>query len=161
VSRPGTEVSRNNCQTYGTPSEFLRIVQTDLGEQFGFDAAASADNAVCAEWSGDSLGIEWPTDTLIWLNPPFGAGNKFAAKCGKEKERGARVVGLFLAAVGSKWWAEHVHGKARVYFLSPRLTFVGQDQPFNRDLVLLVYDKDIEPGYECWRWKPRKTKAGG
>jgi phage N-6-adenine-methyltransferase len=153
MSRPGTEVTRGNKQDYATPREFIATVERELGEKFGFDAAALEANKVCEEFSSDSLNIDWPVGPLVWLNPPFGAGAKFAAKCAAQSARGVRIVGLFLAAVGSNWFAEHVHGKARVYFLRPRLTFIGESQPFNRDLVLVTYGLG-EPGYDTWRWRP-------
>ncbi len=165
MSRAGTEISKGNKQDYATPRDFITRVETELGESFGWDAAASAENAVCELWSGDSLNIEWPVGPLIWLNPPFGLGGKFAAKAKAEAARGCRIVGLFLAGVGSKWFSEHVDGSASVLFLRPRLTFVGETQPFNRDLLLAVYGIG-DPGYQTWAWrpkapsKPRAKKAG-
>jgi phage N-6-adenine-methyltransferase len=152
VTRAGTAVTRGNRQDYPTPRDFVASVENVLGERFGWDAAASAENAVCKAWSGDSLNIDWPTDKLVWLNPPFGDGANFARKCAVEAERGVRIVGLFLAAVGSRWFAEYVDGRARVVFVRPRLTFVGETQPFNRDLMLIMYGV-LTPGYETWNWK--------
>lgn len=148
----GRSVTRGNKQDYATHREFVRALEKKLGATFTFDAAAVAENAVCPRFSSDSLSIDWPREGLIWLNPPFGLGAQFAAKSRLEAGKGSKVVGLFLASTGSNWFAEHVAGQAAVIFLRPRLTFVGCDQPFNRDLILIFWGFGIAD-YSTWDWR--------
>lgn len=59
---------------------------------------------------------------------------------------------LVPASVGSRWFAEHVHGWARVLALSGRLSFDGI-APFPKDLILAVYGEP--PGFDVWDWRQR------
>ncbi len=143
-------------QTVGTPRDFLDAVT----ERFGapeIDLAAVESVAVCDEFispEADSLSVEWnnlPAQHL-WLNPPYGKIAPWAEKCAGYTGPG-NIYFLVPASVGSNWFAEHVDGHARVLFLSPRLKFVGHTRSYPKDLILAVFGRGAEPGYECWRWK--------
>jgi hypothetical protein len=56
------------------------------------------------------------------------------------------------AGVGSNWWRDHVHDKARVLLLNGRITFVGETHGYPKDCCLLLYGPSVEPGYEVWSW---------
>ncbi len=45
---------------------------------------------------------------------------------------GIRIFSLFPAGVGTKWFANYVHGIADVYFLHPRITYLNPEtgEPF-------------------------------
>ena len=84
---------------------------------------------------------------LIWCNPPYGKIGPWvamAAKCPTP------VAVLIPAAVGTNWWADHVHGKAAIYLFRPRLTFQGHTAPYPKDLALLIYGAEL-PGYRIAR----------
>ena len=81
------------------------------------------------------------------FEPPFGHARQPALRAQR-----ARIAFLIPAAVGTNYWARHIDRKAMVYFLSPRLTFVGHAQSYPKDLALCLYGDP--PRYECWRWKP-------
>ena len=66
---------------------------------------------------------------------------------------GRRILLLTPASVGSRWFADHVWGHALVLALSPRLTFVGETHPYPSDLILSVYDPEMERGFAPWRWR--------
>jgi hypothetical protein len=85
----------------------------------------------------------------LWLNPPFGSIAPWAKKC-RTIKFSAIIFFLTPASVGSNWFAENVHEKARVFFLSPRICFDGKN-PYPKDLMLSMFGGPI--GYECWRWK--------
>lgn len=159
--RPGRSV-----QEVGTPTAFLDAVEAKFGE-LAWDLAADETNHVTAGWSGpgstkqpDSLlGAWWALPAgLLWLNPPYSDIGKWAKKCARWQDVAAgyaqqqQIALLIPAAVGTNYFAAHIHGKARVFFLSPRLTFVGHTQSYPKDLMLAMYGEP--PGYECWRWKP-------
>ena len=76
----------------------------------------------------------------------------WAKKCLEESRLGARIFLLTPASVGSNWFADYVHEKARVLFLSPRLSFDGANS-YPKDIILSEFSKDAFVGYECWRWK--------
>ena len=104
----------------------------------------------------DSLSQEWfRLKGNLWLNPPFGDIAPWAKKCAATglSNHGLAVLFLIPASVGSNWWAEHVDKKADVYFLSPRVTFVGHSSSYPKDLALCRYHRGTKGLYECWRWK--------
>jgi len=154
VQKPGRSV-----QEVGTPKEFLAAVQLRFG-RIGLDLAANKDNAVCAVWFGpghhlpgceDSLSRNWSMYCgLLWLNPPYADIGKWAKKCASYDGTGTKIAMLIPAAIGTNYFREYIHGKALVLALSPRLTFVGHNTVYPKDLILAVYG--VKPGFECWRW---------
>lgn len=165
-------------QDYGTPPEFIKAVEQRFGPLF-WDLAAYDDgsNAVAPNWFGpiqDSLSMPWASlgdkcvygfseeraYAVLWLNPPYANCHEWAAKCAREAELGARILMLTPAAVDSNWFADHVHNKAMVLGLSPRLTFVGCSTPYPKPLMLSCFGFGVA-GFAPWRWgKPaRKRKV--
>lgn len=106
------------------------------------------NNSLIQEWYG-LVG-------LLWLNPPFDKIEPWAQKCSEEQSKGAKILLLVPASVGSFWYHAHIHNVAtRVMFLSPRLCFDGK-APFPKDCLLAYFNKEAFTGhtnYECWRWK--------
>jgi phage N-6-adenine-methyltransferase len=151
-------------QDYATPKELIGAVTRRFG-LIDFDLAATGDNAVASRFFGpatdhyrkcegvDSLAQDWNRlQGRLWLNPPFDRIEPWAAKCAACDIDGTSIFFLVPASVGSEWFAKYVDGKARVYFLRPRLSFDGKN-PYPKDCLLAVYS-DSDPGYECWRWRP-------
>lgn len=66
-----------------------------------------------------------------------------------EEQEAARVT---PASVGSVWFREHVHGKAYCFGISPRLTFVGEKDPYPKDLMLSLFTSEGYSGFEPWNW---------
>jgi phage N-6-adenine-methyltransferase len=134
-------------QVVATPRNFLDAVENRFGP-IGLDLAANESNAVCKLWLGpgsplqggeDALApaVSWSGRTLRWLNPPYSDLDPWAAKCAAERHH-AFIAMLTPASVGANWFAEHVHGKALVLAIRPRLTFVGSSDPYPKDLCLSV-----------------------
>ena len=150
--KPGT-----SKQDYETPWELIHAVESRFGK-FSIDLAARRDNAkapACITPETDSLKISWyaKSPTLCWLNPPFADIAPWAAKCKFEVafSEHLRIIMLTPASVGSNWFAEHVHKKAWVLALSPRLTFVGAEQPYPKDCMLSLYGFG-KTDFDVWRW---------
>lgn len=164
-------------QSVGTPPEFLRAVEGLFGKKLAFDLAADDDNTVVQatrQWRhysenerGGSLSplIDWANcpgatdesgnhDGILWLNPPFGNIKPFAEKASRTEYRNGQLLTMLVpASVSSNWHAEYVHDKALVLFVRPRLTFVGHEKTFPKDLMLACYGKGLEPGYHPWKWR--------
>lgn len=143
-------------QSYATPPDFRSAVVTRFGMPV-FDLAASADNCFGKAYyceDGDALTKHWhKIDGLLWLNPPFDNIAPWAEKCAAESALGARILFLTPASVGSNWFANHVHQKARVLFLNGSLSFDGK-APYPKDCQLAYYAQlTISTGYEVWKWK--------
>lgn len=147
-------------QDYRTPLEFLEAVRRRFGiDAFALDLAADDENHVAplyytAENDALARANGWTTKSrgLAWCNPPYARIGRWVEKAWNESRRGARLVMLIPAAVGSNYWRDYVHGKAFVLLLNGRITFVGCEQPYPKDCVLLVYGPDVAPGYDVWTW---------
>ncbi len=145
-------------QDYGTPWELIHAVERRFGK-LDVDLAARADNAKAPLFvtpQEDSLSVGWAarfSGALGWLNPEFADIAPWARKCHQETQLGFRVIMLTPASVGANWFAEHVHGRALVLALSPRITFEGTKDPYPKDCMLSVFGIG-EKTFDVWRWKP-------
>lgn len=143
-------------QDYETPPEFIRAVEMRFGK-LHVDLAARADNAKCERFvtpEQDSLAVDWSVEFRNrrgWLNPEFGDIGPWASKC--STTRGMHIFLLTPASVGANWFADHIHGKALVLALSPRIVFVGHKQGFPKDCILSIFGFGVA-GFDVWRWRP-------
>lgn len=141
-------------QDYGTPPELKAALERRFGP-LAFDLAATAENTLVPgayfdEWR-NSLVQDWARiGGTLFLNPPFAQIMPWAKKCRAEAEQGARILMLVPAAVGSVWFATHVHRHALVLALVGRITFVGETQPYPKDCMIAAYGWGV--GFDCWRW---------
>jgi phage N-6-adenine-methyltransferase len=154
--RTGPSMNKGRSkQDYGTERPFLDAVEKRFG-MIRHDLAASAENAVCENYYDehrDSFAHDWRAlRGVLWLNPPFANIAPWAAKCAESASPTTRILLLVPASVGSNWFAEHVHGKAIVLFLNPRIKFVGMPDPYPKDLILACYGMGAQ-GFDVWRWK--------
>lgn len=156
---PAQRPHRSN-QVVATPWEFIRAVEHRFGA-FDVDLAALADNAKAPAFitpEQNSLKQPWAKlypGKLGWLNPEFEDIGAWAAKCRAETSpyNGFRVIMLTPASVGAEWFAQHIHGKAKVLAVAPRITFVGEEQPYPKDCILSLYGFN-RTGFDVWRWAP-------
>lgn len=163
----GPRVQRGKSrQDYETPRVFFDAVEARFG-RVAFDLAATAANAKAARFftlepdpgkpggvQADALHSSWwelSSTGLLWLNPPFANIGPWVKKCWDESQRGARIVVLVPASIGSNWFRDFVHQKAGVIGLNGRITFVGEEQPYPKDCMLLHYGPHA-PGFGVWTW---------
>lgn len=113
----------------------------------------------------DALALPWPrigadTNATAFANPPFAKAGSFARVAAESPH--CRTLMLIPASVGTRWWAEHVDGRALVVLLRPRIVFLqpdgtpcvdkqGREVGINRDCALLAYG--WTPGYVCADWR--------
>lgn len=133
---------------------------TAVQKRFGpiaWDLAATAENAVAGPFYSpeqNSLVQDWNRlSGNLWLNPPFSDIDPWAAKCATTKDRAGWLFFLTPASVGSNWFSSHVLPNAFVLGLSPRLQFVGTNDPYPKDLILSLYGFGGMRGFQTWRWK--------
>lgn len=160
VNRAGAQ------QSYRTPRAFLDAVEHEYGK-ITWDAACTTEDCVAVggymfpDW--DALKRDWQElrGALVWCNPPFGQSGSFCAKAAATSH--VHILMLVQAAVDSDWFRQHVHGKAFVRPLSPRIAFThpdgspvldgrGKPAAINRPLMLAEYGFG-RVGFEPWRWK--------
>ncbi len=152
----GATFNRNGShQAYETPPELIAAVERRFGK-LEFDLAASDENAKAGSFFNEVCNAlsdrqQWPTDKLSWCNPPFANIAPWADKCSASAKLGARILLLVPASVGSNWFARSVHRQAMVFALSPRIKFVGADDPYPKDIILAAYGFGV--GFDCWDWR--------
>jgi hypothetical protein len=153
--KPGKSI-----QEVGTPKEFIQAIAKQF-TQIDVDLAANNTNKVCPDYLGpgslfeDSLKVQWhKLNGFLFLNPPFGKIKPWVKKCHEENLLGAEIGLLVPASVGSNWFRDYVFKKAHVYFLSPRIKFVGHKHLYPKDLMFCWYSpKLINPNMTIWNWK--------
>jgi phage N-6-adenine-methyltransferase len=157
IQKPG-----RSKQDYGTPREFIDAVERRFG-LLEWDLAAHAENTKCGEFfygpgsrhGVDAFKIDWaarhPTGTL-WLNPEFSDIAPWAERCADASARRHGLIAMLTpASVGTKWFVDHVHQKALVLALSPRMSFDGKDD-YPKDLIVSLFGFGLR-GFDVWRWK--------
>lgn len=154
-------------QDYGTPDDLLAAIAERWG-RIDVDLAARADNAVAPEYvtpEEDTLATPWVPrfeGVTAFLNPEFKNIAPYAAKCcavGPDMKEG-RIIMLTPASVGSQWFVNHVHRKALVLALHPRLIFkgtlpnpkTGKVDAYPKDCMLSIFAPGLV-GFDMWRWK--------
>jgi phage N-6-adenine-methyltransferase len=156
----GPSVKRGRSkQDHGTPREFLDAVEKRFG-RIAVDLAAHHENRVVDQYLGplsgiaeDSLAVDWSElSGVLWLNPEFANIAPWAEKCATHRHRHSPILLLTPASIGTDWFNGYVKGNAIVLGLSPRMTFVGSDDPYPKDLMLSVFYAGLS-GFSTWRWK--------
>jgi phage N-6-adenine-methyltransferase len=143
-------------QDYQTPREFIAAVERRFGT-LTVDLAAHAGNTQCSGYfnaEADSLKQDWTKSELgyvAWLNPPFANIRPWAAKCESVRLLPRWTLLLVPASIGTGWYADHVAGKAMVFGI-PRITFVGTDAPYPKDLMLCAFGFGVA-GHGFWDWR--------
>lgn len=154
--RPG-----ESRQDYQTPSGLLTAVKRRLNiDDFIIDLAADRFNRVTELFYSeeqDALAQEWTTTTTMWgwCNPPFSLCGYFACKAVLSRDN-ANTALLIPASTGANYWEDFIHYKSRVLLMKGRITFVGEQNPYPKDLVLVLYGRAIVPGYEVWDWRKQR-----
>lgn len=151
---PDAPISHGDTkQDYETPLEFIEAVEKRFG-RLTVDLAASAENAKASLYfteNDNALDQEWP-EGLLWLNPPFKDIEPWAAKCAWDASPRRRILMLTPASIDALWYAKHVHHKAAVLAVSPRIQFVGADHGYPKPLMLSCFGFGVS-GLDVWQWK--------
>lgn len=154
----GPSVKRGQSkQDYATPLDFIKVVEKRFGP-IAFDLAASAENHKGGGYftkEMDSLQQHWhELPGLLWLNPPFDNIAPWAKKCAEESVRGANILLLVPASIGSNWFREHVYEYGRIIALNGRIHFDPEKPtwPYPKDCILVHYPSQ-SIALEIWRWK--------
>lgn len=140
-------VGANYRPDWATPPELF--AKYDAEFHFTLDVCASPENAKCANYitpEMNGLACDWSRE-VCWMNPPYDAGlTKWVAKAASES-RHATVVCLIPARTDTRWWHEHIEGKAEVRFIKGRIRFVGApfNAPFPSCLVVMRPSLTLPP----------------
>lgn len=132
-------------QDWTTPRELFDVLNAEFN--FGTDAAASRDNALCPAYFDEGMDALKPTacwvgSGAVFCNPPYGRTlGKWIAKASEEAAKGATVVMLIPARPDTKAWHEHILNRpnVEVRFLKGRLKFGGVKTPAPFPSAVVVF----------------------
>jgi phage N-6-adenine-methyltransferase len=120
-----------------TPLDLFQELDAEFG--FTLDAAATAENALCASYftaEDDGLDQEW--SGTVFCNPPYSQVAKWVEKAHRASLDGVTTVLLLAARTDTRWWHGFVEGKAEYRFVKGRLTFgsATNSAPFPSAVVI-------------------------
>lgn len=160
-------VSTDSIQERATPQSLVDQIAEQFGVDFILDLAASEENRKTADFISEfqnALVSNWKAwleecdcDDLIpnrcaWLNPPFKSVAPWMEKCKIESAKGCKIISLTLSSLGSNWYRHHVEGNALSLILRDRVTFVGCEDPFPKELMISLWGFGMT-GLGFWSWK--------
>lgn len=133
-----------------TPDDFF--AELDREFLFALDAAATKENAKCAQYYSpetDGLSQPWTgRGGAVFCNPPYGrAIGKWVRKAYDESRKGATVVMLIPARTDTAYFHDYILGKAEIRFIRGRLHFKrpgcsGESAPFPSMLAIFRPEAD-------------------
>ena len=136
-----TGLFTSTTDLWATPQDFFEKVSAEFAPET--DVCALPENAKCARFFTpeiDGLAQSWTG--VCWMNPPYGREiGKWVEKAHYEAKRGAKVICLLPARTDTRWFHEHILGKAEIRFIKGRLKFGDgkNSAPFPSMLVIYSF----------------------
>jgi DNA adenine methylase len=148
---------------WGTPPELFEILDREFG--FTIDLAAEAHNAKCDRYysaEDNALAHDWSRE-IGFLNPPYSKIKAWVSKASAEAQRGALIVALLPARVGTSWWVENV-APAEVRLLPGRLRFIDPDgSPAENTAgfpsAIVIFGRNRGPSTLYWDYRETGSPA--
>ena len=128
-------------EKWATPQDFFNKLNDEF--HFTLDAAASPDNAKCANYfteEQDGLAQSWEGHT-VWCNPPYcRKTGLWVKKAYEEHQRtGCTVVMLLPSRTDVRWFHDYILGKAEIRFIKGRLKFGGNKNSAPFPSIVVIY----------------------
>lgn len=128
-------------EKWATPQDFFDKLNDEF--HFTLDAAASPDNAKCANYfteEQDGLAQSWEGYT-VWCNPPYcRKTGLWVKKAYEEHQRtGCTVVMLLPSRTDVRWFHDYILGKAEIRFIKGRLKFGGNKNSAPFPSIVVIY----------------------
>lgn len=124
-----------------TPCELFAYLNSRCN--FDYDMACRADNALAPMFAEDTLSCDWPSNSRLYCNPPYGARiiEKFFIKSIEAAARGTTTVFLIPARTDTKCFHDYA-ARGRVYLLRGRLKFGGSNNSAPFPSCVVIIDKE-------------------
>ena len=131
----------SKAEKWATPQDFFDKLNDEF--HFTLDAAASPDNAKCANYfteEQDGLAQSWEGHT-VWCNPPYcRKTGLWVKKAYEEHQRtGCTVVMLLPSRTDVRWFHDYILGKAEIRFIKGRLKFGGNKNSAPFPSIVVIY----------------------
>lgn len=111
---------------WGTPPEFVNLLEQTLGIKYTLDPCAEPKTAKTKRfftWQQNGLDQKW-TGT-VFVNPPYSAIMPWAEKALAELPNCKAITFLVPSNTETKWYRLLFERAARIYFVSPRIQHVA------------------------------------
>lgn len=144
-------ITSSKNDKYNTPNNVLSLVRQVA--PIGLDPCSNGTSLVNAktEWAlpTDGLAQDWTGHGLVFVNPPYGRHVPvWMRKCRDEAAKGAEIIALVAAKVGTKWTQEIIYPSADgICHWRGRITFVGAKDPAPFESCLVYWG----PNYQKFR----------
>lgn len=127
----------SNKTDWQTPPDIFEPLHREF--DFTIDAAASAENALCARYwtiEDDALSKSWAGER-VWCNPPYGREQVDWIEKAAQREADIAVL-LIPARTDTAVWHDFIFPLAEVRFRRGRIKFVGakSGSPFPSAFVI-------------------------
>jgi site-specific DNA-methyltransferase (adenine-specific) len=120
---------------WATPQEVV-----DRYGKFDLDPCADACNAKAPTFfTKQDDGLTKPWFGRVWMNPPYGRGIKDWISKAANSE--CEVVALLPARTDTRWFHDHIYGKADVEFLKGRIKFGGHKNAAPFPSMVVIFNK--------------------
>ena len=128
-------------EKWATPQDLFDKLNDEF--HFTLDAAASPDNAKCANYfteEQDGLVQSWGGHT-VWCNPPYcRKTGLWVKKAYEEHQRtGCTVVMLLPSRTDVRWFHDYILGKAEIRFIKGRLKFGENKNSAPFPSIVVIY----------------------
>ena len=128
-------------EKWATPQDLFDKLNDEF--HFTLDAAASPDNAKCANYfteEQNGLVQSWGGHT-VWCNPPYcRKTGLWVKKAYEEHQRtGCTVVMLLPSRTDVRWFHDYILGKAEIRFIKGRLKFGGSKNSAPFASIVVIY----------------------
>lgn len=126
---------------WSTPQDLFDKLDDEF--HFDLDVCANESNHKCALYydrKQDGLAMPW-NGHVVWCNPPYGKeiGKWIEKACHEHVTHGTTIVMLLPARTDTRWFHNHILGKATIRFLQGRLKFGGSKNSAPFPSMLAMY----------------------
>ena len=114
----GGNYEASGYDAWMTPPEVLDPLKEEFGELF---------DPCPANPTFDGLSIDWPTNQVCFVNPPYSRLADWCAKCAEQWRRGCTVILLIPPRTCASYFHDHIADNAEIRFIRGRVKFIHPD----------------------------------
>lgn len=127
--------------TWGTPRKIRSLVETFAPN--GTLDPCPGRSPVGEARDGNGLVGTWPTDKLVFVNPPYGKDIKpWMEKVRAEAATGCEIIALVPSRTDTHWFQDSMVDADRTLFIKGRLKFMGAKHPAPFPSVLFYWGQN-------------------
>ena len=114
----GGNYEASGYDAWMTPPEILEPLIEEFGEMF---------DPCPTQPLWDGLNIDWPTNQVCFVNPPYSRLSDWCEKCAEQWRLGCTVILIMPPRSCTSYFHDHIVGKAEIRFIRGRVKFIHPD----------------------------------